>query len=170
MIAVHLDSGVVARDFDNRARSLARLSEVLPALQRAHADGDVVVLGDFNTMGCARCEPPTSAADELAAFDAQLARAGLARVPPAGGTAPALGGGTMTDAGECSEYYRGHAGLLDHIALSRNAGAAFRNARVQTYGACAQLACRGLPRGASPAAFERLSDHCPRVMQLAHTR
>jgi predicted extracellular nuclease len=155
VIAVHLDSGVVARDFDNRARSLSRLSEVLPALQRAHADRDVIVLGDFNTMGCAHCEPPTSAAEELGAFDAQLAHAGLARVPAA------------TEAGECSEYYRGHAGLLDHIVLSRTAGAAWRNARVQSYGACAQLACAAQPRGQSIAAFERLSDHCPRVMELA---
>jgi predicted extracellular nuclease len=154
LIAVHLDSGVTQRDFDNRARSLSRLGSAVSALQAARADRDVIVLGDFNTMGCAQCAAPNSAADELTAFDAQLARAGFGRVPAEDGSAA------------CSEYYRGHAGLLDHVALSRNAGAAWRRARVRGYGACAELACATIPRGATPAAFERLSDHCPRVMEL----
>ena len=152
LIAVHLDSGTQARDFGNRQRSVERLRDVLPALRQQRGGRDVIVLGDFNTMGCARCEPASSAADELAAFDAQLAAASLRRVP--GAQAPL-----------CSEYYRGHAGLLDHVLITRDADPRWSHAEVQSFGACAALACAAPPRGQTVEAFQHLSDHCPLVVE-----
>jgi endonuclease/exonuclease/phosphatase family metal-dependent hydrolase len=153
LIAVHLDSGTQAHDFGNRQRSVERLRDVLPVLREQRAARDMIVLGDFNTMGCAQCEPASSAADEIAAFDAQLAAANLQRVP--GAQAPL-----------CSEYYRGHAGLLDHVLITRDADPRWRHAEVQSFGACAALACAAPPRGQRIEAFERLSDHCPLVLAL----
>lgn len=154
LIAVHLDSGMQPRDFGNRRTSIERLRDVLPALRGKHGDAEPIVLGDFNTMGCAECQPATSAADELSTFDAELASLQLKRVPGA-------------DALLCSEYYRGHAGLLDHVVIARDAGQRLQHAELHVYGACAALACGAPPRGQAVAAFERLSDHCPLVLQLA---
>ena len=36
-------------------------------------------------------------------------------------------------------------------------------------GACRALECGRPARGASPASLERLSDHCPLVLQLTNT-
>jgi endonuclease/exonuclease/phosphatase family metal-dependent hydrolase len=154
LIAVHLDSGMQPRDFGNRRISVERLRDVLPQLRREHGGAEPIVLGDFNTMGCAECQPATSAADELSAFDAELASLQLKRVPGA-------------QAQLCSEYYRGHAGLLDHVVIASDAGQRLQHAELHAYGACAALACTAPPRGQAVAAFERLSDHCPLVLELA---
>ena len=66
---VHFDSGRRDKDYQNRRDAARRI----PALVRGmHADdADVVVLGDFNTMG--RSEPiEITAAEEFAAFDEDI--------------------------------------------------------------------------------------------------
>ena len=60
-------------------------------------DRDVLVLGDFNTMG--QDAPPISAQQELAVFDGELSP-GFRRLP-------------MTP--HCTEYFAGKGGTLDHI-------------------------------------------------------
>lgn len=148
VIAVHLDSGPQRRDFDNRRRSLARLEGAIAELRRRRPDRDVIVLGDFNTMGCAKCAPASSASQELAELDAALAAPALARLD-------------AQRSPLCSSYYRGHAALLDHVLVSR-ATPGWAHARLELHGPCAALACGALSRRAErPAAFARLSDHCP---------
>ncbi|HMI93890.1 MAG TPA: endonuclease/exonuclease/phosphatase family protein [Polyangiales bacterium] len=147
LIAVHADSGTTQRDFDNRQRSMARLGDVLAGLRRD--DHDAIVLGDFNTMGCKDCVPAHSAADELAAFDAQLTTLQLKRVG-------------ADDTARCSQYYRGHAGLLDHVLVS-SASPRWSRSALETFGPCAALACASTPRGRSLSALTTLSDHCPLV-------
>jgi endonuclease/exonuclease/phosphatase family metal-dependent hydrolase len=147
LVAVHFDSGTTQRDFDNRQRSLERLDGVLTGLRRS--DPDAIVLGDFNTMGCKDCVPARSAADELAAFDRRLAALQLKR----------LGAGGATS---CSEYYRGHAGLLDHVLVS-TASPRWSRGALETFGPCAALACARQPRARSLPALTTLSDHCPIV-------
>jgi len=154
LIAVHADSGTTQRDFDNRQRSLARLGGVLAALR--HDDRDAIVLGDFNTMGCKDCAPAQSAADELAAFDAQLSLLQLKRVGAGG-------------APHCSQYYRGHAGLLDHV-LVPTTSPRWSRSTLETFGPCAALACASTPRGRSLPALATLSDHCPLVAFAAPKR
>jgi hypothetical protein len=69
----------------------------------------------------------------------------------------------------CSGYYVAEPGrlartLLDHFfpaAAMREAGAV---ARVS--GFCASLGCPDSLRGSPPAAWERLSDHCPVLLDL----
>lgn len=137
-LVVHLDSGTEARDRGNRRTSVRRIAEVFEGV------APVVVLGDFNTMGCRRCDPREDGAEELVATVAQLEPAGIERASPDHA---------------CSEHYRGRAVLLDHVFTRGLPGA-----RLETHGVCGELACARLPRDA--AAYERLSDHCPLVLRL----
>jgi endonuclease/exonuclease/phosphatase family metal-dependent hydrolase len=148
VINVHLDSGVEARDRAHRAISIAALEGVLATLQPA--DDDALIIGDLNTMGSVA--PSLTPQDELRALDAALA-----------GQTPALR--RLGSSVACTEYYRGRGALLDH-ALSRVTMAELPVGRVtEVAGPCALHRC-ALPRGVRAPSLERLSDHCPIVVQL----
>lgn len=66
----------------------------------------------------------------------------------------------------CSEYFEGKAGLLDHFVASQAMQEAELTARVTGY--CAIHQCADLS-GAMPTAYERLSDHCPVVLDVRDT-
>ena len=150
MLTLHLDSGTTARDHGNRRASMAALPRAIaPSLA---ADGDLVLLGDLNSMGCRGCAPPTDVAAENAALEAELAAAGMVRVAP---TQP------------CSEYAGSQPSGLDHVAITRTTTELAEGARAEVSGACASLRCGRLPRGPDPASLTRLSDHCPIVLELA---
>jgi hypothetical protein len=104
------------------------------------------VLGDCNTMG-REDAPPLSAQEELAAFDGELAP-GCRRL-------------AMTPNG--TEYFERQAGALDRIIASVGMQEAAAIARVTGY--CALAVCADLT-GVLPAAAERLSDHCPVVVEI----
>jgi endonuclease/exonuclease/phosphatase family metal-dependent hydrolase len=154
VVSVHLDSGEQARDFENRGRSAAALSDVISAL--ATSDHDALVLGDFNAMGCDACRPVVSAADELAALDVKLKSIGLERLAH-----------DEAD-NRCSHYYRARAGLLDLAVAS--ASVAGRVATTQADGVCAALSCQRPDRGESVSAWQNLSDHCPVIVELKPSR
>jgi PII-like signaling protein len=62
-----------------------------------------------------------------------------------------------------TEYVAGRAGALDHVVVSMGMQEVAATARVTGYRAlagCADIA------GAMPAAAERLSDHCPVVVEI----
>jgi predicted extracellular nuclease len=91
--------------------------------------------------------PPISGPEELAVFDRELAP-GFRRLP-------------MTPNG--TEYFEGKAGTLDHLVASTGMQEVAATARVTGY--CALAACATIT-GAMPAASERLSDHCPVVVDI----
>jgi endonuclease/exonuclease/phosphatase family metal-dependent hydrolase len=153
VVVVHLDSGTTARDFGNRQRSLGRLGEVAAMIERREHDADLLVLGDFNTMGCKDCVPAVGADDEIAQLDARLGASSFRRV-------------LLPEAGACTHYQRGHAGTLDHMVVPSAMREVPAGARLEVYGACRDLACNPPARGEHPAALERLSDHCPIVLEL----
>jgi endonuclease/exonuclease/phosphatase family metal-dependent hydrolase len=153
VIALHLDSGTTARDFSNRARSLSALSPALAELSRGRPDRDVLVLGDFNSMGCSDCSPRVAARNELERVDADLAALGLRRLA-----------GPAQQA--CSQYYRGKAGALDHIAARDGMEELAQQALVETHGPCRDLECGPAARGEDVDAWQHLSDHCPLVIEL----
>jgi endonuclease/exonuclease/phosphatase family metal-dependent hydrolase len=144
--SVHFDSGRAGRDYDHRRQAAQRIGQIrmgnTPILE---LDRDVLVLGDFNTMG--QDAPPISAQQELAVFDGEFSP-GFRRLP-------------MTP--HCTEYFAGKGGTLDHIVASTGMQEAGATARVTSY--CALAACANLI-GALPAAAERLSDHCPGVVDI----
>jgi exonuclease III len=63
----------------------------------------------------------------------------------------------------CTEYFEGKGGTLDHVVVSVGMQEVAATARVTGY--CALAGCADLP-GAMPAASERLSDHCPVVVDI----
>ena len=147
LLSVHFDSGTTSRDYAHRRQATQRIGQIAigntPILD---LDRDVLVLGDYNTMG-KQDAPPVSAQDELAVFDGELAP-GFRRL-------------AMTP--NCTEYFEGKAGTLDHLVASTGMQEVAATARVTGY--CAVAGCANLT-GPMPAAAERLSDHCPVVVDI----
>ncbi len=154
LLVLHLKSGTDRGDYLMRRRSLSGLGALLERRTRAAAERDVVVLGDWNSMGCAGCSPPTNAAQERAALATEVSASGLRLLSAA-----------------CTEYYKGKPGALDHIAISRSMAEA-AGAELQVSGFCAEANCATVPRSSaaqSPAAQQQLSDHCPVLVDLLAT-
>jgi predicted extracellular nuclease len=147
LLSVHFDSGTTSRDDNHRRQATQRLDDIMigntPILG---LDRDVLVLGDDNTMG-REDAPPISAQQELAVFDGELAP-GFRRL-------------AMTP--NCTEYFEAKAGALDHLVASTGMQEVAATARVTGY--CAVAGCAPIV-GALPAAAERLSDHCPVVVDI----
>jgi endonuclease/exonuclease/phosphatase family metal-dependent hydrolase len=147
LLSVHFDSGRASRDYDHQRQATQRIGQIrvgnTPILE---LDRDVLVLGDYNTMG-REDAPPVSAQEELAIVDGELAP-GFRRL-------------AMTP--NCTEHFESKGGTLDHVVVSTGMQEAAATARVTGY--CALAACADLT-GALPAAAERLSDHCPVVVDL----
>jgi hypothetical protein len=102
LLSVHLDSGRASRDYDHRRQAIQRIGQIrvgnTPILE---LDRDVLVLGDYNPMG-RQDAPPVSAQEELVVFDGELAP-GFRRL-------------AMTP--NCTEYFEGKGGTLDHVVVS----------------------------------------------------
>jgi endonuclease/exonuclease/phosphatase family metal-dependent hydrolase len=156
VLSVHLKSGQNRRDFELRRRSLQGVTAALAQARGVEADEDVLVAGDFNSMGCARCSPGVAAEAELVGIDGALSSHGtrLRRVSSQPG---------------CSHYFGGRPTLLDFfVAASLAELPAERTATA--HGPCAEHACGDLRREQRPTTFaERLSDHCPVVIELDGT-
>ncbi len=148
VITVHFDSGRRDRDYQNRRDATRQI----PSLQLGdkdlrELDADIIVMGDFNTMG--RGEPTEiTAATEFDIFDSEIGY-GFRRLP----VVPA-----------CSQYYRGRAGVLDFFVLSESLASPSMVSRVG--GFCAHTQCGDLNEDDMPDAYERLSDHCPVILEL----
>lgn len=153
VVAVHLKSGEEPADFARRRASLSGLPAAYRALQETEKDPDVVVTGDFNTMGCLDCRPKLRAKDEISEF-ASLVR---------GFESPFRR--LESDRG-CSEYYRGEGNLLDHFLVSGAMAEVPRGARARVSGYCAEVSCARLDARDMPLAYRELSDHCPLVLDI----
>lgn len=149
LVSVHSDSGTSQRDLDNRVRVLNRLDTTTePLLAR---DTDVVIAGDFNTMGASG----KSADDEISEMTAMLQNENPGFAHPA--VMPA-----------CSEYFRGKGGLLDHIVMTQDMEEA-NGVSVAVSGYCAEFNCDRMDDSdfnEMPLAYQKLSDHCPVYMDI----
>lgn len=150
VVAAHLKSGGDERAFGERATSFGAVARAIAGQVQRTGDGDVLVLGDMNTMGCERCEPAVSSLAELTRVDAALAATSprVARVPSA--TA-------------CSHRYGQHSTLLDW-AMKSDLGELPSGREVTVSGVCGELGCDAL--GEHLPAQRRLSDHCPLWVDL----
>lgn len=154
VVSVHLDSGTEERDFTHRARSLTAIGPVLAELARVRPqDRDVLLLGDFNAMGCKQCTPAVAAPVELARVEGELRALDMNPL-----AAPARQA--------CSHYHRGKASALDRIVASAGMEELAQGALIETHGPCRDLECGPAARGEDVHAWQYLSDHCPLVVQL----
>ncbi len=142
LISVHTDSGKKTSDYTNRMTVVNRIGTVSQTL--SSIDHDVVVIGDFNTMGVNN----SSSSEELEEFKNKVSDLGFTdiQIKP-----------------ECTEYYSGHGGWLDHVIVTKNTEELTTpNAIVQGY--CNIADCERLSD--MPAAYKKLSDHCPVIIDF----
>jgi endonuclease/exonuclease/phosphatase family metal-dependent hydrolase len=154
IVSVHLKSTRSRRSLGLRARSLERLPAALARLKAGLHDDDVLVVGDYNTMGCGKdCTPPVSPDQELARVRRTLA-------------GPALHLRVVPSDSDCTEYYGGRATRLDLFAAADTMDELLPASTVHVRGACLELGCRRARADQMPLALGRLSDHCPIVLDL----
>lgn len=65
---------------------------------------------------------------------------------------------------QCSHYHRGKPTSVDHFLITSRSTELPAARAVSTHGYCGALACR--PAKPLPAAYDKLSDHCPIVVEL----
>ena len=150
LASVHLDSGKEERDQNNRREAWKRIESLTSAMHAAVADDDVIVLGDFNTMGCKGCGIATAAGELDAMVEALRGQAFPYRI-----ASSRLG---------CSEYYNERGTLLDHVLIAATMQEA-DDAPISVSGLCAMLSCKKLDAVHLPV-MTKLSDHCPVVVDL----
>ena len=151
VVQVHLDSG--PDDYEFRLQQVRRLADWLRAWVARTGDPDLVVQGDFNTMGSRELGPER----ELLEVDAILAAVGLSRVVNATG---------------CTEYWEGpgepdgvhRPSLLDlvYVAGLEPRGPARSWLHCQRLG-CGELISRP---GEEDGTFFDVSDHCPVTFEI----
>lgn len=152
LLNVHLDSGVSGRDFSNRRKSWNAIRKAVEKMRKGGRDRDVVVLGDFNTMGCRKCAEEVPAEDEVGDLQRELGM-------------DATGLRLLETTFGCTNYYRGRGNVLDRVLVSKDMLELARDSRARIQGVCGQLECGKPGRGALNA-LSRLSDHCPVVIEL----
>ena len=148
IIALHLKSGPTVAALADRHRALNRIDHIVSPLLLK--DQDIVILGDFNTMG----------AGDQASRKSELkhVRRMVAKEKPGFDDIP------LTP--RCSHYFRGRDDVLDHVLVSHDmAEVPIRSARVTGY--CVVAECRRI-NGKYPLAYQRLSDHCPVVINIVN--
>lgn len=150
VVNLHLDSGRGAKDFEHRREAWKRLGEVVSRRQALRADADVVALGDVNAMGCGRCAAK-EAEDERALLGEAVGRLAL----------PLR---LASSEVRCTQFYRNRATALDQVLVSQ-AMLEARGASAEVSGLCAVTQCRPVDTDTT-AAVQRLSDHCPLVIDL----
>jgi len=151
VVEVHLDSG--RDDLQHRLDQVQLLADWLGEWVERTGDADLILQGDFNTMGGRDVSP----VEELGLVDAVLAGAGLRRVENATG---------------CSQYWEGpgdadgvfRSSLLDLVYL-RGLEAA---GPARSWLHCERLQCGELVSrpGQEDGTFFDVSDHCPVTFEV----
>ncbi len=149
LIGLHLKSGATVAAVEERYMALNRIDDAVATF--LSADRDVVILGDLNTMG---------AGDKRSRLaESKYIRRMMAKETP--------GFRDLPPKPRCSHYFRSRGGWLDHVlAATDMAEVSAGSARVTGY--CAAAGCRRIT-GDYPSAYQRLSDHCPVIIEI-HNR
>ncbi len=146
MIGLHLKSGPTVASVEVRHAALNRIDSTVARF--LEEDRDVMILGDFNTMGAGDRHSQRS--------ELKYLRRMVAKESP--------GFRDLTPEPRCSHYFRGHGNWLDHVLVARDmTEIRTRSARVTGY--CAVAGCRRI-NGEYPLAYRRLSDHCPVIIEI----
>jgi endonuclease/exonuclease/phosphatase family metal-dependent hydrolase len=152
VVSTHSPAGKDAAAHAARQRVL-HPGAVARARAAVVADPDVVLLGDFNTIGCEDCEPRITAEAELASMRA----ASAAQDPPFRWIRSSV---------PCTAYQWDAGVWLDHVVVSESMVEADAHAQTRVAGFCGEVGCRELKKDVIRGAYTMLSDHCPLVVDL----
>ena len=148
MIGLHLKSGPTVFAVEERQKALNRIDRTIaPFLKQ---DQDVVLLGDFNTMGAGDRHSQTT--------ELKYLRRKVAKESP--------GFEDLKLKPQCSQYFRGRGGWLDHILVTKGMEE-IKETKARVTGYCGVAKCEKI-KGDYPAAYHRLSDHCPVVVEITN--
>ena len=146
VIGLHLKSGPTVAAVGERHAALNRIDTAVARF--LEEDRDVMILGDFNTMGAGDYHSQRA--------ELKYLRRMVAKETP--------GFDDLAPEPRCSHYFRGRGDWLDHVLVAQDmAEVRTRSARVTGY--CAVAGCRRI-KGEYPPAYRRLSDHCPVIIEL----
>jgi hypothetical protein len=154
LVVVHLESG--PQNFADRRRQNRELSKWIENRIEEAGDPDVIVLGDFNTVG----SPRGGLEGELQSVDSILGRVGLERLHnPLGCTSYWEGGGERDGIHRPS--------LLDHVFVG-GIGPDAVTRPLETWLHCSRWQCRDLisRTGEEDGTFWDVSDHCPLTFEI----
>lgn len=146
LIGLHLKSGPTVFAVEARHAALNRIdAAVAPFLEM---DKDVIILGDLNTMGAGDRHSQRS--------ELKYLRRKVAKETP--------GFDVLFPEPRCSHYFRGRGDWLDHVLVAKNMDE-IRTQPARVTGYCAVAGCRRI-KGDYPLAYQRLSDHCPVIIEV----
>ena len=146
LIALHLKSGPTIFAVEKRQKAVNRIDQTVKTL--LDSDRDVVILGDFNTMGAGDWHSQKS--------EIKYVRRMVRKEKPGFEDLPLKP--------QCSHYFRGRGGWLDHLLVAKE----MQEVTVTTVtvtGYCAIADCQRI-KGDYPPAYRQLSDHCPVVLEI----
>jgi endonuclease/exonuclease/phosphatase family metal-dependent hydrolase len=151
VVSVHLKAMTDRQSYAKRRTAIAGFSGAMEELSKRNPDQDRIVLGDLNSMGCDDCSPAISAASEREVLSKEL----QALSDPF----------ELRSGAQCSHYYDGKPGLLDHFAVTSKLKELPFSVAVQAAGLCNVFSCNPLP-GKAPAVYREVSDHCPLILEI----
>jgi endonuclease/exonuclease/phosphatase family metal-dependent hydrolase len=146
LIALHLKSSPTVFAVEKRQKALNRIDQTVKTL--LDSDRDVVILGDFNTMGAGDWHSQKSEIKYIRRM-VRNEEPGFEDLPPMP---------------QCSHYFRGRGMWLDHILVAKEMKEVTVTS-VTVTGYCAIADCQRM-KGDYPPAYRQLSDHCPVVLEI----
>jgi len=152
LIAVHGHTGDGKADFDVRMATAAALEGAAKEAYDLNPDTDVVVAGDFNSVGCVECDPVLSNEDEIAELGQAVASFD-----------PAL---TLLPKTEACTRIASDMPHIDHILATASMAEVPDGSVVHVTGICEAIRCERQVNWLEDA-YDRLSDHCPLLLDLA---
>jgi hypothetical protein len=153
LIAVHFTAGNGVNAIEGRDYSFSTLQAVVDEAASVVADNDIFFTGDFNTSGCPDCSPKVSSADEVGERAQEVA---------AMETPLSLLGASES----CTRHVDSDPPLMDHFVVSRSTAEVPSGSIAHVSGICEETSC-GRLRNWLEDARDRLSDHCPVVLDLS---
>lgn len=153
LIAVHAQVGSSQPSFEKRAGVVAALEAATNDAVAINSDTDVIVAGDFNSVGCEECDPVVSNEDEVAILEGTIAdfKVPLALLP-----------GSQA----CTRV--GGEGYVDHVLTTADMAEVPADSVAHVAGVCEETSCDREVNWLEDA-HDRLSDHCPVLVDLART-
>jgi hypothetical protein len=152
LIAIHGETGAGQPSFEKRAVTTAALESAAAEAYAINPDRDLIFAGDFNTVGCDSCDPVLSNEDEIAKLAESVAAFD-----------PSL---TLLPKTEDCTRVASDMPNIDHVIAVGDMAEIPQGSQVHVAGICEEISCDRQVNWLEDA-YDRLSDHCPLVLDLA---